>query len=125
VLSWAAVEHDLAQPWDGSNVVVHEIAHKLDMLDGEADGTPRLPRGITTREWVTTMQPAYDRLVRAVGHGHEGPIDPYAAESVDEFFAVLSELHFSDPATLRRAEPAVAALLARFYGPAAGTDGAA
>src|SRR6185437_9987922 len=34
VLSWAAVEHDLAQPWTGSNVVVHEIAHKLDMLDG-------------------------------------------------------------------------------------------
>lgn len=117
ILSWADVAADLAQPFDGFNVVVHEIAHKLDMLDGEPDGTPRLPRGIALREWVTTMQPAYDRMVRAVERGYEGPIDPYAAESVDEYFAVISELHFSDPATLRRAEPAVAELLGRFYGP--------
>ena len=41
----------------------------------------------------------------------------YAAEAPDEFFAVLSEYHFSDPHTLRAAMPAVADHLTRFYGP--------
>jgi Mlc titration factor MtfA (ptsG expression regulator) len=119
VLSWADVATDLAHPFDGFNVVVHEIAHKLDALDGAMNGVPRLPPHIARREWLDTMQPAYDALVRAVERGRATLIDPYAAESVDEYFAVTSELHFSDPATLRRAAPAAAQLLARFHGPPA------
>lgn len=115
ILSWADVATDLEHPFDGFNVVVHEIAHKLDMLDGAMNGVPRLPAGLSRREWIEAMQPAYDGLVRAVERGRETLIDPYAAESVDEYFAVTSELHFSDPATLRRAAPAVAGLLARYY----------
>ncbi|HEY0232231.1 MAG TPA: M90 family metallopeptidase [Dokdonella sp.] len=117
ILSWADVAADLEHPFDGFNVVAHEIAHKLDMLDGTVDGVPRLPPQITRHEWLAAMQPAYDALVRAVERGRDSLIDPYAAESVDEYFAVVSELHFSDPQLLRRAAPAVAALLQRFYGP--------
>lgn len=116
VLSWADVATDLAHPFDGFNVVVHEIAHKLDARDGAMNGTPALPPGISRREWIDTMQDAYDRFARTVERGVETAIDPYAAESPDEYFAVFSELHFSDPATLAQAEPAVAALLARLYG---------
>ncbi|RYD16222.1 MAG: zinc-dependent peptidase [Lysobacteraceae bacterium] len=115
ILSWADVATDLAHPFDGFNVVVHEIAHKLDMQDGAMNGMPRLPADLSRREWIGAMQPAYDGLVRAVEHGRETLIDPYAAESVDEYFAVTSELHFSDPDTLRRAAPAVADVLARYY----------
>lgn len=121
VLSWADVATDLAHPFDGFNVVVHEIAHKLDMLEGAADGVPRLPARITRREWITTMQAAFDRLTVVVERGRDSLIDPYAAESADEFFAVVSELHFSDPALLERAEPAVAKLLRRYYDAAAST----
>jgi Mlc titration factor MtfA (ptsG expression regulator) len=116
ILSWADVATDLVQPFDGFNVVVHEIAHKLDMLDGAMNGVPRLPASLPRREWIAAMQPAYDALVRAVERGRETLIDPYATESVEEYFAVVSELHFSDPATLRRAAPAVAAVLERYYG---------
>jgi Mlc titration factor MtfA (ptsG expression regulator) len=116
ILSWADVATDLERPFDGFNVVAHEIAHKLDMLDGATDGVPRLPEGIARREWIETMQGAYDRLVRSVERERRTFIDPYAAESADEYFAVVSELHFSDRAGLARAEPTVAALLARFYG---------
>lgn len=119
VLSWADVATDLAQPFDGFNVVVHEIAHKLDMRDGAMNGVPRLPASIRRSEWVAIMQPAYDAFVRAVERGRDTAVDPYAAESVDEFFAVTSELHFSDLQTLHGAMPGVAALLARYYGPAA------
>jgi MtfA peptidase len=124
ILSWADVATDLAQPFDGFNVVVHEIAHKLDMLDGAMNGVPRLPSSISRREWIETLQPAYDRLARAVDRGRETLIDPYAAESTDEYFAVVSEMHFSDPARLAQSAPAVAALLARFYGSGRATAGA-
>ncbi|MCK9537538.1 zinc-dependent peptidase [Dokdonella sp.] len=120
ILSWADVATDLAHPFDGFNVVVHEVAHKLDLLDGALNGTPRLPAHLPRRDWIAAMQPAYDRLVRQVERGRDTLIDPYAAESVEEYFAVTSELHFSDPATLQRAAPGVAAVLARLYGPAPG-----
>ncbi|MEO7062676.1 MAG: M90 family metallopeptidase [Dokdonella sp.] len=124
ILSWADIAADLDDPFCGFNVVVHEIAHKLDMLDGPPNGVPRLPATIARREWLAVMQPAYDSLVRAVERGRDTLIDPYAAESVDEFFAVASELHFSDPDTLRRAAPPVATLLTRFYGPPSDAIGA-
>jgi Mlc titration factor MtfA (ptsG expression regulator) len=117
ILSWADVATDLEQPFDGFNVVVHEISHKLDMLDGAMNGMPRLPPTIARRDWIETMQSGYDRLVRAAERGRDTFIDPYAAESAEEYFAVVSELHFSDPRGLARAEPAVAALLARYFGP--------
>jgi len=117
ILSWADVATDMKQPFDGFNVVAHEIAHKLDMLDGAMNGVPRLPPDVARGEWIETLQLAYDKLVHAVERGRETFIDPYATESADEYFAVVSELHFSDRAGLARAAPAVAALLARFYGP--------
>jgi MtfA peptidase len=117
ILSWADVATDLDQPFDGFNVVAHEIAHKLDMLDGAMNGVPRLPRDIARGEWIETLQDAFDKLARAVDRGRDTFIDPYATESAEEYFAVVSELHFSDRDGLARAAPAVAALLARFYGP--------
>ncbi len=117
VLSWAAVEQDLSQPWDGFNVVIHEIAHKLDMLDGPPDGVPPLPRGVSRRAWIDTFQRAFDRLVHEVQRGYATPIDAYAATNPGEYFAVVSELHFSDPRRLEQAEPGVAALLRGYYGP--------
>src|SRR5690606_23977105 len=39
VLSWADVQADIADPWSGFCVAVHEMAHKLDALDGVLDGT--------------------------------------------------------------------------------------
>ena len=117
VLSWAAVQQDLAQPWDGYNVVAHEIAHKLDMLDGPPDGVPPLPRGMSRRAWIDTFQRAYDDLVGAVRRGQPTQIDEYAATNPGEYFAVVSELHFSDPARLEHAEPGVASLLRAYYGP--------
>ncbi|MDF3982488.1 zinc-dependent peptidase [Luteibacter sp. PPL554] len=117
VLSLADVALDLEAPWDGFNVVVHEMAHKLDMLAGAANGVPPLPRSMNRREWIQTMQAAFDALVKAVERGRSTLIDPYAAEAPEEFFAVTSEMHFSTPRTLRDAAPKVAALLEAFYGP--------
>ncbi|RDJ00513.1 hypothetical protein DVT68_06905 [Dyella solisilvae] len=117
VLSLADVQLDLEHPWDGFNVVVHEIAHKLDMLDGPADGVPPLPPSIPRRQWIVSFQRAFDHLSNEVARGRDTLIDPYAAEGADEFFAVVSELHWSQPGVLRRADAQVADLLEAYYGP--------
>lgn len=115
ILSLADVEADMAAPRDGFCVAVHEMAHKLDVLDGVLDGTPPLPRD-WQRAWARDFQATYERLARAVDTGRDTAIDGYAAEAPEEFFAVCSEYHFSAPRLLRAEMPEVAAHLARFYG---------
>lgn len=122
VLSWADLRHDLRAPQPGFNVVAHEIAHKLDALDGVMDGTPPLADAARRQAWVDAFQPAFEQLQAIVDRGGEPPIDPYAAESPDEFFAVVSEYHFSGLAPLRDALPAVARELEGFYGPSPFAD---
>jgi Mlc titration factor MtfA (ptsG expression regulator) len=115
ILSWADVQADLAEPDAGFCVAIHEMAHKLDALDGEMDGTPPLPRA-WQRQWATDFQRRYDAFCEEVDAGHDTAIDPYASESPEEFFAVTSEYHFSAPALLQAEMPEVAAHLQRFYG---------
>src|SRR5690348_13002588 len=72
VLSLADVQLDLEQPWDGYNVVVHEMAHKLDMLDGPPDGVPPLVE-IPRRRWIMQFQQAYDRLASMPADSRDSP----------------------------------------------------
>ena len=115
ILSWADVRADLTEPDVGCCVAVHEMAHKIDALDGVLDGTPPLPRD-WQRAWARDFQTAYDAFADAVDAGRETAIDPYAAEAPEEFFAVCTEYHFSAPALLRETLPTVAAHLDRFFG---------
>lgn len=116
ILSWADIQADIADPHAGFCVAVHEMAHKIDALDGAIDGTPPLPRA-WQREWAGDFQRAYDAFCAQVDRGRDTAIDPYASEAPEEFFAVASEYHFSAPALLARELPSVAAHLRRFYGP--------
>jgi hypothetical protein len=52
--------------------------------------------------WKTTLTAAYDDFCARIDDGEDTAIDPYAAESPAEFFAVLSEVFFADPALLRQ-----------------------
>ena len=117
ILSWADVQAELADPHAGFCVAIHEMAHKLDALDGAMDGTPPLPRR-WQREWATDFQREYDGFCKQVDAGRDTTIDPYASESPEEFFAVASEYHFSAPQLLRAHLPQVATHLQRFYGAA-------
>ena len=116
ILSWADVQADFEAPHDGFCVAVHEIAHKLDALDGALDGTPPLPRA-WQRDWARDFQLAYDAFAEHVDRNRKTQIDPYAAEAPEEFFAVCTEYHFSAPKLLRAEMPTVAAHLEKLYGP--------
>jgi Mlc titration factor MtfA (ptsG expression regulator) len=111
LVSW----HDVQMAGDGYNVVIHEFAHKLDMLNGEADGMPALHSGITETEWRETFIAAYDDFCRRVDNDEETIIDPYASEHPAEFFAVLSESFFELPELVHREYPELYALLRRYY----------
>ncbi len=113
VLSGADVE--LTGEMDGVNVVIHEFAHKLDMLNGAPDGFPPLHREMDRVAWTQAFSGAFDDFRAKIESGAETMIDPYAAESPAEFFAVMSEAFFEIPHTLRREYPEVYRQLAAFY----------
>ncbi|HEX7971181.1 MAG TPA: M90 family metallopeptidase [Thiobacillus sp.] len=100
---------------DGYNVVLHEFAHKLDMLNGDANGFPPLHRGMDAAAWARDFGTAYDDLCARVDAGEDTAIDPYATTAPAEFFAVLTEMFFELPGLLRAEYPAVYQQLQQFY----------
>jgi Mlc titration factor MtfA (ptsG expression regulator) len=116
ILGWREVLADGRHYGDGRNVVLHEFAHQLDFLDGRGDGTPPLPDPAAYRRWREVMSREFAELVRLVEADRETLIDPYGAESPEEFFAVLTETFFEQPVALAERHPEVYALLAGYYG---------
>ena len=119
VLSWDDVERDSYHPRPGRNVVLHEFAHKLDGLNGVANGMPPLRRGMNRKRWAEDFSAAYDALCSQVAAGKSACINPYAATSPAEFFAVASEYFFTAPDILKDCCPGVHRQLTLFYGQAA------
>jgi Mlc titration factor MtfA (ptsG expression regulator) len=110
VLSWDAAAGDAE-----INVVIHEFAHKLDMLSGEANGMPPLHAGMDRRAWRAAFDAAYQGFSDALERGKDTWLDPYAAEHPSEFFAVISEAFFQQGAETRRRYPDVYDQLKLFY----------
>ena len=111
VLSWTAARRGARFPAGGQNVVYHEFAHQLDMLDGITDGTPPLGDEAARLRWVEVCTAAYD-TVRAEG---SPVLRPYAGTNPAEFFAVATEVFFNRPLDVRTHEPALYAELRSFY----------
>ena len=112
VLSWAAVRRGARFPAGGQNVVYHEFAHQLDMLDGIIDGTPPLGDDEAARtRWIEVCTAAYD-TVRADG---SPVLRPYAGTNPAEFFAVATEMFFNRPLEVREHEPALYDELRHFF----------
>ncbi len=134
LLSWS----DAAQTSNNFNVVIHEFAHKLDLLNGDADGLPRFTRTthpqLDAHHWIHTLNDAMNRLraeleliedalPAGVSPDDEAaepyfahlPLDPYAAQNAAEFFAVSSEAFFTDATGLSAAFPEWTRLLALYF----------
>lgn len=113
VLSWADAK--MRGDRHGYNVVIHEFAHKLDMLNGDANGYPPLHAGMDRGAWSSAFAEAYEHFRARVERGESSGIDPYAAENPAEFFAVISEAFFEIPETVLAEYGAVYRQLADFY----------
>jgi hypothetical protein len=118
ILSWRDIEDS---GWgEGYNVVIHEMAHKLDARNGGVDGCPPLHSDMDFEQWKTVFTLAFtdlERQARRLGRKAEAQlaIDPYAATDPGEFFAVCSEVFFETPQVLKKQYPGVFDLLMRFY----------
>lgn len=116
VLSWRSARSGGADADDGRNLVYHEFAHALDMLDGVIDGTPPLPDRQTYRTWFEVMTKYYERLVAAAEQGRRGTLlDTYGATNVAEFFAVATEAFFEKPRAMQKRLPDLYRTMQLFY----------
>ena len=137
VLSWEDAQQSATGAGAAYSVVIHEFVHKIDLLDGAADGVPPLVsahKPLSLDRWRSVLQQSLDRFTaelelieaelpddldpesdEADRHYAHLPIDPYAAQDDAEFFAVSSEAFFVEPGRLHDAFPEWYALLAQFF----------
>ncbi len=111
VLAWDAVSYDARHPLRGLNVVFHEFAHQLDMLDGLVDGTPPMVDPALRATWVTVCTREYNSVRR----GDDHLLRSYAGTDPGEFFAVATEMFFSRPSALAERHRQLYDVLAAFY----------
>ncbi len=114
ILSLEGVRED-AQGGQWGNLVIHEIAHKLDMRNGVANGMPPLHRDMSRARWTEIWSSAYAELVETFEGGGEPWIDEHAVEDPAEFFASMSEAFFTCPRDLQHEHADVYAQLRQFY----------
>jgi len=115
IVSWADAIHGAAEGDDGRNLVLHEFAHKLDMLDGIVDGTPPLPGAAAYQTWRSVMNDAFARLRAARPGASVLVLDRYGATNPAEFFAVATEAFFERSRELRQREPALYETLKMYF----------
>lgn len=115
IIIWDAALQGGRHPESGHNVIYHEFAHKLDMLDGAADGTPPLRDRAEYRDWVVTCSHEYLRLKRDAEHGKRSFLNTYGATNEAEFFAVATEQFFDQPRLMIKHAPELYRVLKEYY----------
>ena len=130
MLSWQDVQQAGHSAAHGTNVVVHEFAHKLDMRSGTPDGCPPLPAGFmgspgaraAHAAWWAVWEPEYtqfrEKVLIAERFGGARPwLDAYGATAPAEFFAVACEAYFVNRTRFAQEFPALIPLLDAFFRP--------
>lgn len=116
VLNWLDVQDSFDA--SGFNLVFHEVAHKLDMRNGDrASGIPLIAlRDVAG--WEHDLNAAMNNIqdeIDMVGE-NAASIDAYAASEPAECFAVLSEYFFSAPELFAPRFPSLYHRFCQFYG---------
>jgi Mlc titration factor MtfA (ptsG expression regulator) len=93
------------------NTAIHEFVHLIDKMDGTLDGVPEI---LLPRKYMVQWQHLMEATMNAIRRG-ESDIDPYAATSPVECFAVLSEYFFEQPLIFQSAHPQLYEMLQRIY----------
>jgi len=115
ILSWPDCLAGGRTADDGENVVLHELAHHLDGLDGHMGGS--LPGLASDRQdhFHRVFEAALDQLRRNLADGADTVLLPSAAESTTELFAYGTECFFERPRELRGQYPDLFECLREFY----------
>lgn len=103
VISWDEAKKD-AYHLRHQNVIIHEFTHELDFESGVVNGVPPLEKS-KYNEWVNIIYKDYKEFSKKVS-SHKNLekyklINPYGATNEAEFFAVVSEMFWTKPKTLK------------------------
>lgn len=115
IIIWDAALRSGRHPELGHNIVYHEFAHKLDMLDGAADGTPPLRNRNEYRDWIQVCSREFLQLKQDVQTGRKSYLNAYAATNEAEFFAVATEQFFDQPQQMIAHAPDLYRVLQEYY----------
>ncbi|WP_437190825.1 zinc-dependent peptidase [Planctomicrobium sp. SH527] len=116
VLSWSDIRQVTAQQSPGRNVVLHEFAHQLDMLNGRGvDGTPPMNTEEQLIRWQDVISSEFEQLAQSCRIGAPTFLDCYGATSPAEFFAVTTESFFESPRPMRHFHPTLYAIFCEYY----------
>jgi Mlc titration factor MtfA (ptsG expression regulator)/Flp pilus assembly protein TadD len=119
ILSWPDALHGGQVADDGENVVLHELAHHLDGLDGHMGGSPPGLSADDQERFHEVVEASLAQLGRELDDGTEQGdaflLPPAAEESPAELFAYSTEAFFERPHDLARRFPDLFAVLRSFY----------
>jgi Mlc titration factor MtfA (ptsG expression regulator) len=116
ILSWPDVLADAHGDRGGHNLVLHEFAHQLDMLNGRvADGVPPMESAGELERWTRVVEREYERLVADCTRGYPPLLDCYGTKHKSEFFAVATEAFFEQPRAMQHHHQELYELFCDFY----------
>jgi len=100
------------------NVIIHEFTHELDFESGMVNGVPSLEKS-KYNEWINIIGKNYNEFKEKIIH-HKSLdkyklINPYGATNEAEFFAVLSEIFWTKPKTLKQHFPDIYKEFVKFF----------
>jgi MtfA peptidase len=115
ILSWNDARGGGRGLRPGHNLVLHEFAHALDMMDGLVNGTPPIKGRKESAQWHRVMTEEFSELTVRAEQGMPTLLNQYGATNVGEFFAVATECFFEQGASLRDEHPRLYAVLRGYY----------
>ena len=115
VLSWRDAERQARSRSMPNNLIIHELTHHLDSLDGHMDGIPYFDRRQQRRDWLRVATREYNRLLGQATRREATLLDHYGASSFAEFLAVSCESFFERPHEMRAQHPELYSLLSTFF----------
>ena len=99
-----------------TDVVIHEIAHVLDFIEGNHEACFPGWRASTRAQFKQLMLKEQARIEACLTDGRPSPIDPYALTNPTEFLAVLTETFFCQPGMLREYNPELYGIFRNYFG---------
>ena len=111
ILSQPSLREGFNNKADKSNTGVHEFVHLIDKTDGDIDGVPEsLLDKKYLLPWIDLMHKSIKEIL-----AEKSDINPYGATNKAEFFAVVSEYFFEQPALLRMKHPELYHVLEQIF----------
>lgn len=101
ILSRAALTKGFSRSAGKENTAIHEFVHLLDKSDGATDG---IPENLLAHDYVLPWLKMIHHEIHKIEEG-TSDINPYAATSEAEFFAVAAEYFFQKPEELKHKHP--------------------